>query len=43
MGNVRRDFLPREQILGVIMKQTQDTSEDTDSLFRQLVFQAIDD
>lgn len=33
----------REQIMGVIMKQTQDTSEDTDSLFRQLVFQAIDD
>ena len=35
---------PREQVLGVLMKQTQGTSRDrTSELFRLLVMQAIDD
>lgn len=35
---------PKEQIVGVLMKQTQGSSNDrTGDLFRQLVFQSIDD
>ena len=35
---------PREQIIGILMKQTQGTSSDkTQDMFRQLVMQAIDD
>ncbi len=35
---------PREKIIGVLMKQTQDTgSDNTGDLFRQLVMQAVDD
>lgn len=35
---------PREQVIGVLMKQTQGGSaDDTSATFRQLVFQAIDD
>ena len=35
---------PHEQVIGILMKQTQDTPSDTTSdLFRQLVMQAIDD
>lgn len=35
---------PREQVIGVLMKQTQGTTTDrTGDLFRQLVMQAIDD
>lgn len=35
---------PQEQIVGVLMKQTQGTAgDDTAALFKQLVFQSIDD
>jgi CubicO group peptidase (beta-lactamase class C family) len=35
---------PREQVIGVLIKQTQGTtSDETGDLFRQLVFQSIDD
>ena len=35
---------PQEQVVGILMKQTQGTTSDnTQSLFRQLVMQAIDD
>jgi CubicO group peptidase (beta-lactamase class C family) len=35
---------PKEKIIGILMKQTQDTdSDNTDWKFRQLVGQAIDD
>jgi len=35
---------PREKIIGILRKQTQGTTRDnTADLFRQLVFQAIDD
>ena len=35
---------PREQIIGILMKQTQGTtSDDTQAMFRQLVMQAVDD
>jgi CubicO group peptidase (beta-lactamase class C family) len=35
---------PREQIIGILMKQTQGTSSDTtQDMFRQLVLQAVDD
>jgi CubicO group peptidase (beta-lactamase class C family) len=35
---------PKEKIIGVLMKQTQNTTnDDTSDLFRRLVFQAVDD
>lgn len=35
---------PKEQIIGILMKQTQGSNNDnTSNLFRQLVFQSIDD
>jgi CubicO group peptidase (beta-lactamase class C family) len=35
---------PKEQVIGILMKQTQDTpTDETGWKFRQLVFQAIDD
>ena len=35
---------PHEQVIGILMKQTQGTTSDsTQGLFRQLVMQAIDD
>lgn len=34
---------PQEQVVGVLMKQTQGTAENTGDIFRQLVMQAIDD
>jgi len=35
---------PREKIIGILMKQTQDTTSDnTGDMFRQLVMQAVDD
>ena len=35
---------PREQIIGILMKQTQGTTSDpTQDIFRQLVMQAVDD
>jgi CubicO group peptidase (beta-lactamase class C family) len=34
---------PEEQVIGVIMKQTQGGSDNTGDMFRQLVMQAIDD
>ena len=35
---------PKEQLIGIIMKQTQRTSSDNTAWkFRQLVFQSIDD
>lgn len=35
---------PKEKIIGVLMKQTQNTANDgTSDLFRRLVFQAVDD
>jgi len=35
---------PKEQVIGILMKQTQDTpADETGWKFRQLVFQAIDD
>lgn len=34
---------PKEQIIGILMKQTQGITDDTGSTFRTLVMQAIDD
>lgn len=34
---------PREGIIGLLLKQTHGTSDNTGEMFRQLVFQAIDD
>jgi CubicO group peptidase (beta-lactamase class C family) len=34
---------PTEQIIGIIMKQTQEVPDDTGWKFRQLVFQSLDD
>ncbi|KKM14239.1 hypothetical protein LCGC14_1708110 [marine sediment metagenome] len=35
---------PKEQVIGILMKQTQgDVSDDTGWKFRQMVFAAIDD
>jgi CubicO group peptidase (beta-lactamase class C family) len=34
---------PKEKIIGVIMKQTQSSSDNLNNLFRQLIYQSIDD
>ncbi len=34
---------PKEKIIGILMKQTMDVSDQTGEKFRQLVFQAVDD
>ena len=34
---------PKEKIIGVIMKQTQNSGDDLNSLFRQMIYQSVDD
>lgn len=34
---------PKEKIIGVIMKQTQSSSDNLNNLFRQVIYQSIDD
>lgn len=34
---------PKEKIIGVIMKQTQSSSDNLNNLFRQIIYQSIDD
>ncbi|MFN4147724.1 MAG: serine hydrolase domain-containing protein, partial [Runella sp.] len=34
---------PKEKVIGVIMKQTQNSSDNLNNFFRQMIFQAIDD
>ncbi|AXE18822.1 serine hydrolase [Runella rosea] len=34
---------PKEKIIGVIMKQTQSSSDNLNNLFRQMIYQSIDD
>jgi CubicO group peptidase (beta-lactamase class C family) len=34
---------PKEQIIGVIMKQTQNINDDTSDRFRQMIFNSLDD
>ena len=34
---------PKEKIVGVIMKQTQNSSDNLNALFRQMIYQSIDD
>jgi CubicO group peptidase (beta-lactamase class C family) len=33
---------PKEKIIGVIMKQTQNINENSTNLFRQMIYQAVD-